>query len=505
MPADTSIAAWQQLLGLAVILLAIWAVMREFEVRLILFSASLALGCIAFQPDVIVREFFGNFINEKFVIPLCCGMGFAHVLRHTGCDQHLVHLLVHPLSKVRFLLVPGTVLVGFLVNMPIVSQSSTAVTIGAVIIPILRAARISPVTMGAALLLGCSIGGELFNPAAPEVLTTFQVSQKAAKDNPDLEIDGSEFTANRCVQRLWPLNLTCLAVGTLAFWIVSTFHDRRVKASAVEESPDPATLHTIPDFLSLQGMLFLLKATVPLLPLVFLYLCSYPLNVIEVNPAWLVSPEKPAEKVKEVQPDQNAQENPVAVRETPADKAKDVLPTRLIGFAMLLGVFAAGIVTPSKFKGIGMAFFEGAGFGFGHIVSLIVVAQCFAKGIELVGFARSIAALIETFPGLLIPLAGILALGFAFLCGSGMATAQGLFPFFAAPALILDVDPTHVGAVVSLAAAVGRTMSPVAAVTLMCARMTGTRPFDLVKLVALPLVIALAVVIVVAMIIAPAA
>jgi DcuC family C4-dicarboxylate transporter len=85
-----------------------------------------------------------------------------------------------------------------------------------------------------------------------------------------------------------------------------------------------------------------------------------------------------------------------------------------------------------------------------------------------------------------------------------MATAQSLFGFFAKPALLLGVDPTHVGAVVSIAAAAGRTMSPVAAVTLMCARMTDTKPLDLSKQVVIPLLISIAIVIVVAMIIAPA-
>src|SRR5436190_9226517 len=121
-------AAWQQWFGLIVILLAIWMIVREYEVRLVLLSAALVLGVISWRLDLIVRTFLTTFTDEKFIIPLCCGMGFAHVMRHTGCDQHLVHLLVHPLTKARFFLVPGTILVGFLVNMPIVSQSSTAVT-----------------------------------------------------------------------------------------------------------------------------------------------------------------------------------------------------------------------------------------------------------------------------------------------------------------------------------------------------------------------------------------
>ena len=68
--------------------------------------------------------------------------------------------------------------------------------------------------------------------------------------------------------------------------------------------------------------------------------------------------------------------------------------------------------------------------------------------------------------------------------------------------MTLGIDPTHVGAVVSIAAAAGRTMSPVAAVTLMCARMTGTKPLDLSKQVAMPLLISIAIIIVVAMIMA---
>ena len=43
------------------------------------------------------------------------------------CDQHLVHLLVEPLRRVRIFLIPGAVLVGFLVNIPVISQTSTAV------------------------------------------------------------------------------------------------------------------------------------------------------------------------------------------------------------------------------------------------------------------------------------------------------------------------------------------------------------------------------------------
>src|SRR5207248_686812 len=118
-------------------------------------------------PMGILRIFLITLTSERFVVPICSALGFAYVLRHTECDQHLVHLLVRPLRRFRLFLIPGAILVGVIVNIPVVSQTSTAVCIGAVLVPLLRAARISPATVGAALLLGSSLGGELLNPGAP--------------------------------------------------------------------------------------------------------------------------------------------------------------------------------------------------------------------------------------------------------------------------------------------------------------------------------------------------
>jgi DcuC family C4-dicarboxylate transporter len=95
---------------------------------------------------------------------------------------------------------------------------------------------------------------------------------------------------------------------------------------------------------------------------------------------------------------------------------------------------------------------------------------------------------------------GVLPLGFALLCGSGMASTQSLFGFFAGPAVAQGQDPALVGAVVSLASAAGRTMSPVAAVVLMCATLTNTNPFDLMRRLVVPLLFGIIVVVAAAMI-----
>jgi DcuC family C4-dicarboxylate transporter len=100
---------------------------------------------------------------------------------------------------------------------------------------------------------------------------------------------------------------------------------------------------------------------------------------------------------------------------------------------------------------------------------------------------------------LLQPLAAFVPLAFGAVCGSGMASTQSLYGFFHAPALALGIDPVAVGSLVSVGAAAGRTMSPVAAVTLMSATLTGTNPFTLAKRVALPLLLGIAVVVVLRM------
>jgi DcuC family C4-dicarboxylate transporter len=144
---------------------------------------------------------------------------------------------------------------------------------------------------------------------------------------------------------------------------------------------------------------------------------------------------------------------------------------------------------------LAVAFFEGAGYAFANIISVIVAATCFGEAVKQIGLADLLGNLIRAVPSLLLPLAGGIALGFAALCGSGMAATQSLFGFFTRPALDLGIHPARVGAVVSLAAAAGRTMSPVAAVVLLCSTLTQTNPLDLAKRVVLPLLAGIVIVI----------
>jgi DcuC family C4-dicarboxylate transporter len=469
---DSPVTPWQQLGGVVVIALAVLAIVRRVDVRLSLLMGAFALGAVAGQADVVLRTLLGTLADERFVVPICTALGFSYVLRHTGCDQHLVHALVRPLARVRFLLIPGTVLVGYVVNMPVVSQAATATAIGPVVVPLLRAANISPVTTGAALLLGSSIGGELLNPGAPELRATIAKSKEAAAELNEQRrdqglplIDADAFDSERCVQRVLPLSLVGLVVATGVFWVTSVRYERRAARRRGEPAAPPDTFRVNP-----------IKAAVPLLPLVLLYLASPPIEVIDVPRTWLEA--------------------------TSADEGR--FETRLIGAAMLLGAVVAVLAAPRGGPGATAAFFEGAGYGYAHVISPIAAANCFGAGIRAIGLAEVLGRFTQDQPALLLVSAAVLPLAFAALCGSGMAATQSLVGFFTRPALLAGIDPTHAGAVVSLAAAAGRTMSPAAAVAMISAEMTGTLPLRLCRRVLVPLLLGTAALTAVAMALAPA-
>ena len=456
--------------AIGVVIAAIVLIVRGRDVRLVLLVASLVIAAIADITGghwraiaAVVREFVATFSNEKFVVPICTAMGFAYVLRHTGCERHLVLLLVKPLRTVRWLLVPGVIAVGFLVNIPVISQTSTAVCIGPVVVPLMRAAGYSMATIGACLLLGASVGGELLNPGAPELLTVF------SKTGVSTQRQVSEY--------LPKLVFTQLAVATLVAWLLSFWWERK---AADEATANPAA-QAEPERINV------LKALVPLVPLVLLFLAGPPFDLFHVPQNWLVN--RPSETTAS------------ALAGAPAAWAGErrldpSYSSRLIGLAMLVGVMVAITVTPSKSRDCVKQFFEGAGYGFANIISLIVTATCFGKAIESAGLAAALGRLIAEAPGLMQPLAALVPLGFAAVSGSGMASTQSLYGFFHEPAIAHDHDPTAVGSMVAIGSAAGRTMSPVAAVTLMCATLTQTNPFTLARRVAVPLLAGIAVVIV---------
>jgi len=424
--------SWEAAAGLGIIALVLAALARGFEVRLVLVVGAFALAALTGRTEQILIVFFQGLADATSIVPICSAMGFAYVIREFGCDRHLVRALSRPLLRVRWLLVPGTVAIGFLVNITIISQTSASLAVGTVLVPLLRAFGLRMMLIGSALLLGASIGGELLNPGAPELVA---IANK-------LHIPSSS---------LVPKVATVLFIHLTVTTVVFLWWNRK-------DTVSPRDAETL---IEAQGPVDWFKAMVPVTPLLLLFVLGPPLELLHWPREWILGP----------------------------GESDAWYSARLIGLAMLAGCLAACLAAPRQAPRVANYFFEGAGYGYAHIISLIVIAKCFSTGIKNSGVAELVESAAGIAPLLLVPLAGLIPLVLAFLCGSGIGATQGLYPTFADIAMRQEIDPTWIGVVCCIGSAAGRTMSVVAAVTLMCSNLTGSTPGQLSRRVAVPLLI----------------
>ena len=164
-----------------IIALAMWLLLREWDVRLVLFGAGLALTTLALKPLVVFEVFLSEMGNGKTIGPICTAMGYAYVLRATGCDRAMVQRLLAPVQRLRWLLIPGGCAVGFITNIAITSQTAVAAAVGPILVPLMLAAGFSPITAAATLLLGCSGGGSLYNPGDADLVAIHEASKAPMK------------------------------------------------------------------------------------------------------------------------------------------------------------------------------------------------------------------------------------------------------------------------------------------------------------------------------------
>ncbi len=317
------------------------------EVRLVLLLAALPLFAATGSLPSMLRKMAGELTNAGTVVPICAAMGFAYVLRLTECDTHLVRLLVRPLGYARPLLVPGGILSGYLVNTTIVSQAATAAVLGPILVPLLRASGLAAAPAGAILLLGSSMGGELFNPGAVEMRKLAELTR---------------LTGKQVLVRSAGLNLLACTTAAAVFWLQFALGDRRGRAGRPDGGHDDGPS---PDA---NANVHYLKALVPALPLLLLALDAF------VGP-------------------------------TPLSRHLDG-PGRILA-AMLVGVVAAGLASPKVIGRLAAAFFDGAGYGYAHIISLIVAASTFAAAIERSGLIKLATSALLPWPKAALAVAAV--------------------------------------------------------------------------------------------------
>jgi DcuC family C4-dicarboxylate transporter len=424
--------------AIVIIVVALVLLVRGYDVRLVLFGAGLALCSLPVwiepQPGLgywqrpnpfrVFDAFLNAMVDKTYVGPICTALAFSSVLAVTGCDREMVRLLMSPLRRVPWALIPGGCLVGYLTNSAITSQTGAAAAVGPILVPLLLAARVPPVIAGATLVLGCSGGGNLLNMAEPDFV--------AIKDNTGVASDTVWWAM---VTPEIASFLTAVAVLTVWTWKMRTEETVADKAP-VDESP-----------------INVVKALLPPLPIVILMSLIPRINL------------QPWIWVKMRYP--------------------EGFP---VSHAMILCTIIALLITRREISAQTRAFFEGMGKAYANIISLIITGRCFVEGITAVGMISALIKVVsgrgilgklatETFPWAL-----------AVVSGSGIAPCVSFCKAVLPTVAKLDQTAAlNLGVLAAVASNFGRTMSPVAAVVMFSATLVKVSPIDIVKKTAPPL------------------
>ncbi|MDR0466783.1 MAG: C4-dicarboxylate transporter DcuC, partial [Deltaproteobacteria bacterium] len=149
-------------IGGAIVIATIVLLIRQYENRLVLLGAGLLMCVLSGKPFDAFSAFAGNMVVVALVQNICTVMGFAYVMRLTKCDAHLVNMLVRPLGKVRMFLVPGAVIVTFIINISLPSAAGCAAAVGSILIPLMIGLGVRPAMAATAVMAGTC--GSMISP-----------------------------------------------------------------------------------------------------------------------------------------------------------------------------------------------------------------------------------------------------------------------------------------------------------------------------------------------------
>lgn len=152
----------QMAAGIFIICGMIYCLIKRYETRMVLFGAGILLACVAGNPAEALAEFSRSMKQSGIFEVIIASMGFAAVIKATGCDKHLIAVFVKILRKMGPFLIVGVSLATMVVNISIPSAAGTSAAVGVILIPLLISAGI-PAPIAAASILAGLYGGNL-NP-----------------------------------------------------------------------------------------------------------------------------------------------------------------------------------------------------------------------------------------------------------------------------------------------------------------------------------------------------
>ena len=406
------------IIAIAGIVVTIYLLIKKYETRTVLIGVGLLMSLLTLNPMGALDAFAKSMTSGGLIMAICSSMGFAYVMKYTQCDTHLVHLRTKPLGGLKFFLIPVATVITFFINIAIPSAAGCAAAVGATLIPVLKSAGVRPATAGAAILAGTF--GSMMSPGSSHSAMISEMSKLTIT-----EVNLSHAPYTMIAGAIGAVILTLLAL------FFKDYGDEHRQAYLSEQKEAESKFVKV-------NILF---ALAPLIPLVILVIGGTSLQEV----SWL-------------------------------SWTKMGVPQ-----AMLIGAIYGILVTRISPVKITEEFFNGMGNSYANVLGIIIAAGVFVAGLKSTGAVDSAIEFLKHSNEFVRWGATIGPFLMGIITGSGDAAAIAFNTAVTPHAVELGYSHVNLGMAAAISGAIGRTASPIAGVTIVCAGLAMVSPVEMIK------------------------
>ncbi len=149
--------------------------------------------------------------------------------------------------------------------------------------------------------------------------------------------------------------------------------------------------------------------------------------------------------------------------------------------AMLFGAGLGILFTRTSPAKVVKGFFDGMGKGYGDIIGIIIAAAVFVSGMNALGLIADFNAMLAKSESIARISSALGPFFFAVMTGSGEAASLAFNEAVTPHAANYGMTIINMGSLVNIGAALGRTMSPIAGATIICASLAKADPLTIAK------------------------
>ena len=426
-------------LALAGIVAVVALLIMKKDTKTVLIGVGLVLCVLCLKPLDGLGAFTSYMTKAGLIKAICASMGFAFVMKFTGCDRALVNLLTRPLGNIGFLLIPIVVALTYFINIAIPSAAGCSAAVGATLIPVMMAAGVKPEMAGAAVFAG-TFGSVLSPGSAHNVF----VADMVKAHNPSYTVQ--DVIAVQFSSAITALIVVLIVMSITA--IVCKDYTKGVNYLAQKEGGANSVASNSADGSNLDAQpqkINVLYALMPLVPLVILVIGGTSLNQVSFL-KW----------------------------------------TKMgVAEAMLLGAILTIAVTLTDPQKITKEFFKGMGSAYAEIIGIIIAAGVFVAGLSACGAIDFVIEWLKNEQGYVKFGGTFVPFFMGIVTGSGDAASMAFNTAVTVHADALGFEQDKLGMAVAISGALGRSASPIAGACIVCAGLAMVSPIQIAKRTAL--------------------